>query len=163
MRRPVPWLAIVAVAACLAPAASSASANETIKVISITTWTHKTDALPKGVSVGDTVESRDRLVNAQPQFGLRSGARVGFDHGRFIYTSTDTARYTGEAELPGGTVVVRGDVLVRADGALMIPVVGGSGRYKGAVGFLKVSGDPRPDIYRAQGDVPPCKNCKVHH
>jgi len=34
---------------------------------------------------------------------------------------------------------------------------------KGAVGFLKVSGDPRPDIYRAQGDVPPCKNCKVHH
>jgi hypothetical protein len=104
----------------------------------VTTYVHRNDSPPKGVSEGDTVDSRDRLVNAAAQFGLRSGARVGSDHGRFTYTSTHSAKYTGEAFLPGGTVTVRGDVLVRQDGELMIPVVGGSGKYKNAIGFLTI-------------------------
>jgi allene oxide cyclase-like protein len=66
------------------------------------------------------------------------GARVGSDHGRFTYTSTHSASYAGEASLPGGTVTVRGAVLVRADGQLVIPVVGGSGKYKGVSGFVTI-------------------------
>jgi hypothetical protein len=107
-------------------------------VLSVVTYVHRVDQPPKGVSEGDTVDSRDRLLNATKQFGLRSGARVGSDHGRFTYTSTHSASYSGEASLPGGTVTVRGTVLVRADGQLMIPVVGGSGKYKGATGFLTI-------------------------
>jgi hypothetical protein len=130
--------AAVLAAAWLAPAAASAAGQRTIQVLSVVTYVHRVDQPPKGVSDGDTVDSRDRLLNATKQFGLRSGARVGSDHGRFTYTSTHSASYSGEASLPGGTVTVRGTVLVRADGQLMIPVVGGSGKYKGATGFLTI-------------------------
>lgn len=130
--------AAVLAAAWLAPAAAPAAGQRTIQVLSVVTYVHRVDQPPKGVSEGDTVDSRDRLLNATKQFGLRSGARVGSDHGRFTYTSTHSASYSGEASLPGGTVTVRGTVLVRADGQLMIPVVGGSGKYKGATGFLTI-------------------------
>jgi hypothetical protein len=130
--------AAVLAAAWLAPAAAPAAGQRTIEVLSVVTYVHRVDQPPKGVSEGDTVDSRDRLLNATKQFGLRSGARVGSDHGRFTYTSTHSASYSGEASLPGGTVTVRGTVLVRADGQLMIPVVGGSGKYKGATGFLTI-------------------------
>jgi hypothetical protein len=138
MRQPVPLAAAVLVAAWLAPTAAPASGQKTIAVISVTTYVHRVDQPPKGVSDGDTVESHDRLLNATQQFGLRSGARVGSDHGRFTYTSTHSASYAGEASLPGGTVMLRGAVLVRADGQLMIPVVGGSGKYKGVSGFVTI-------------------------
>jgi len=138
MRRPVPLAAATFLAAWLAPAAAPAGGQKTIEVISVTTYVHRVDQAPKGVSDGDRVESRDRLLNATKQFGLPSGARVGSDHGRFTYTSTHSASYAGEASLPGGTVTVRGAVLVRADGQLMIPVVGGSGKYRGATGFVTI-------------------------
>jgi hypothetical protein len=138
MRWPVPLLAALAVVLWLAVGAAPASGKQKIEVFSITTAVHRVDQLPKGVSDGDIVSSTDRLVNAKAQFGLRSGARVGSDHGRFTYTSTHSASYSGEASLPGGTVTVRGAVLVRADGRLIIPIVGGSGKYKGATGFLTI-------------------------
>jgi hypothetical protein len=138
MRRRVPSAAVLLAVACLVPSAIAANGQRTIEVISVTTWVHRVDQPPKGVSDGDTVASRDRLLNARHQFGLRSGARIGSDHGRFTYTSTHSASYSGEASLPGGTLTVRGAVLVRADGQLMIPIVGGSGSYKGATGFLTI-------------------------
>src|SRR5213080_1764647 len=138
MRRPVLFAAALLVAVWLVPNGSPARGDETIEVVSVTTYVHRVDQPPKGVSDCDTVDSRDRLLNATRQFGLRTGARIGSDHGRFTYTSTHSASYTGEASLPGGTVTVRGVVLVRADGRLMIPVVGGSGKYKGATGFLTI-------------------------
>ena len=136
MRRFVPIFAAGALLS-FSPAAVGGG-EETIEVISVTTYVHRIDQLPKGVSDGDTVDSRDRLLNATRQFGLRTGARIGSDHGRFTYTSTHGASYAGEASLPGGTVTVRGAVLVRADGQLMIPIVGGSGKYKDATGFLTI-------------------------
>jgi hypothetical protein len=62
------------------------------------------DQPPKGASDGDTVESRDRLLNAATQFGLRSGARVGSDHGRFPHTSTHSALNTYELTMPAANV-----------------------------------------------------------
>jgi hypothetical protein len=138
MRRPVPFAAALLAAVFLVPSAVAANGQKIIQVISVATYIHRVDQPPKGVSDGDTVDSRDRLLNASRQFGLRSGARIGVDHGRFTYTSTHSAKYSGEASLPGGTVTVRGAVLVRADGQLMIPIVGGSGKYKGATGFLTI-------------------------
>src|SRR5262249_60322039 len=91
----------------LVPAAGPAGGQKTSGVI-LTTYVHRVDQPPKGVSDGDRVESRDRLLNAMKQFGLPSGARVGSDHGRFTYTSTHSASDAGEASLPGGTVTVRG-------------------------------------------------------
>jgi hypothetical protein len=140
--------------ACLTPDAVSASGGQVIEVFSITTSLHRVDLPPKGVSDGDTVSSTDRLINARAQFGLRSGARVGNDHGRFTYTSTHSASYAGEASLPGGTVTVRGAVLVRADGQLMIPVVGGSGKYKGATGFVTIGPGQKRVLNTYDLDVP---------
>jgi len=137
VRRCVPIFALAA-ASWFVPPALPAGGEQTFEVISITTSVHHVDRLPEGVSDGDTVSSTDRLLNAKAQFGLRSGARVGSDHGRFTYTSTHSASYAGEASLPGGTVTLRGTVLVRADGQEMIPIVGGSGRYKGATGFVTI-------------------------
>jgi hypothetical protein len=138
MRRLVPFAAALLAAACFVASATPANGQRIIHVISVTTYVHRVDQPPKGVSDGDTVDSRDRLLNASRQFGLRSGARIGVDHGRFTYTSTHSATYSGEASLPGGTVTVRGAVLVRADGQLMIAIVGGSGKYRGATGFLTI-------------------------
>ena len=135
MRWPVPALAALL---ALGAAPAHAGGEQTYQVISVTTSVHRVDRLPKGVSEGDTIASTDRLVNAKAQFGLRSGAAIGSDRGRFTYTSTHSATYAGEATLPGGTVTLRGAVLVRADGRLMIPVVGGSGRYRGATGFVTI-------------------------
>jgi len=137
VRRGVPIFALVA-ASWLAPSALPAGGDRTFEVISVTTSVQRVDRLPTGVSDGDTVSSTDKLLNARPQFGLPSGAHVGSDHGRFTYTSTHSASYAGQASLPGGTVTMRGSVLVRADGQEMIPIVGGSGRYQGATGFMTI-------------------------
>ncbi len=34
---------------------------------------------------------------------------------------------------------------------------------KGCIGFLKVSGKPRPDIYDAMSVPTPCEGCKLHN
>lgn len=137
MRWPVPAVVLLG-ALFVVPSSPGAGGEETITVISVTMSVHRVDRLPKGVSDGDTVSSTDRLLNKTSQFGKPSGARVGSDRGRFTYTSTHSATYAGEASLPGGTVTVRGAVLVRADGREMIPIVGGSGRYEGATGFVTI-------------------------
>lgn len=137
MRWPVPAVGLLG-ALLVVSSSIAAGGEEKIAVISVTTSVHHVDRLPKGVSDGDTISSTDKLLNATAQFGKQSGARIGSDHGRFMYTSTHSASYAGEASLPGGTVTVRGAVLVRADGQLMIPIVGGSGRYKGVTGFVTI-------------------------
>ena len=118
-----------------APVAASAGPTETIELISITTYTHQE---PADVKSGDySVDSRDNLMNAAPQFGQRSGVRVGTDVGRFTYTPEHVATYAGVTNLPGGTVKVRGMAFAH-DGKVVIRVVGGSGKYKGATGFLTI-------------------------
>jgi hypothetical protein len=131
----------VATAAVLsfAPVATPAGSTETIQLISITTYSHQE---PTDVKSGDySVDSRDDLMNAAPQFGRRSGVRVGTDVGRFTYTPAHIATYTGVTRLPGGTVKVRGMAFAH-DGKVLIRVVGGSGKYKGATGFLTIGVGP---------------------
>jgi hypothetical protein len=135
MRRPLCMGAAVAAVLCFAPLATPAGPTQTIQLISITTYSHRG---PADVKSGDySVDSRDNLMNAAPQFGQRLGVRVGTDVGRFTYTPAHTATYAGVTTLPGGTVKVRGMAFAHG-GKVLIRVVGGSGKYKGATGFLTI-------------------------
>jgi hypothetical protein len=109
-----------------------------IQVVSITVAAQHRDRSPKGISNGDTVVYHDRLVNAVAQFGKEVGDRVGTDSGTFTYTSDATARYQGTCNLPDGSIILRGNVLAAYGGQELIPVVGGTGRYKGAKGYMLV-------------------------
>jgi acylphosphatase len=47
-------------------------------------------------------------------------------------------RYEGTARLPGGTLKIKGNVRPLANGAIEIPVVGGTGRFASAKGKVLV-------------------------
>ncbi len=135
MRCPLCVGAAVAAALCVVPIAAPAGSVETIQLVSITTYSHQGPADAKS---GDfSVDSRDDLMNAAPQFGQGKGVRVGTDRGRFTYTPAHTATYAGVTSLPGGTVTVRGLAFAH-NKQVIIRVVGGSGKYKGATGFLTI-------------------------
>jgi hypothetical protein len=144
-------LALTAVAALLAPAASQARAQDSlvIKVTSISVKLKATDKPPKGASKGDTVRFQDTLVNAAAQFGRKKGARVGSDSGTMTFTGPGSARFDGRAVLPGGTLTLRGAVVSVGNRSITIPVVGGTGRFRGAKGHLLVGpGEKRsPNTY----------------
>jgi hypothetical protein len=134
-------LAATATAALLAPLAAQARAQETlvIKVTSVSLAAPVVkDNPPKGVSKGDKIIQKDDLLNAAAQFGRKKGARVGSDSGTITFTSKTSARFDGRAVLPGGTLTLRGEVMTVAGGGFTIPVAGGTGRFKGAHGILRV-------------------------
>ena len=110
----------------------------TIRVTSVQTSATDRDRPPTGPSKGDSVSSTDRLVNTVAQFGRSKGAVVGTDRGRLVFTGARSARYDGTARLPGGTLRVRGAVVAVSASVLRVPVVGGSGVYAGARGYLLI-------------------------
>ncbi len=134
-------LASIAGAALLAPLGAEARTQETlvIKVTSVAVAAPVVkDRPPKGASKGDTVFQKDDLVNVAAQFGRKRGVKVGADSGTITLTSKTSARFDGRAVLPGGTLTLRGAVAPVAGGGFTIPVAGGTGRYKGAHGLLRV-------------------------
>ena len=142
-------LIFTAAATLVVPAAAQPRAQETlvINVISVSvkgTPTRK-DKPPKGASRGDTVTFRDSLLNAAAQFGKPKGVKVGTDGGTMTFTSRTSAEFKGLATLPGGTVTLNGKVAAAPDKkSIVIPITGGTGRFKSAKGFLLVGpGDRR--------------------
>ena len=132
--------ALAAAAALLAPLGAQARAQDTlvIKVTSVSVAITARDRPPKGASKGDTVRFRDDLVNAAAQFGRRKGVKVGSDTGTMTFTGAHSARFDGRAVLPGGTLTLRGEIVAVGNGSITIPVVGGTGRFKGAHGQVLV-------------------------
>jgi hypothetical protein len=122
----------------LSAAGGAAAATQTIKVTSVTVSLVAHDVKPKGASKGDTVVSRDRLLNAVRQFGKPKGARVGSDSATVTLTSAGAAVIAGHASLPGGTVTLSGEITPLAGGALLVQVTGGTGRYAHVRGTLTV-------------------------
>jgi len=124
----------------LASAGSAAAAAPTsIRLISVTTSVQATDRSPKGASAGDTVRETSRLLNEVQQFGKPKLAIVGSD----AATSTlsrglKTATVSGVAQLPGGTLILRGKPQPNPRGGIVIPVVRGTGLYVGARGTLLI-------------------------
>jgi hypothetical protein len=126
---------VAAVAAVVVPTAQAE--RLTIVVTSVSLSAKPTDVAPKGTSKGDTIEYRDRLLNAKQQFGRAKGAAVGSDHGTMTFTSAHTATFSGVAVLPGGTLQLEGNV-VSVGKMLAIPVSGGTGRFAKAKGYVIV-------------------------
>ncbi len=123
--------------AAFLPATAQAE-TVTIRVTSVLVSMKPIDTKPKGTSKGDRIVYRDTLENAVPQFGKKTGAKVGSDHGTMTFTSAHTARFDGTARLPGGTVRIKGPVRALTSSILQVPVVGGTGRYASAKGTLTV-------------------------
>jgi hypothetical protein len=138
---------LVLLAASLAAVAgvpAAQAAKLTIKVTSVSLSVKPTDVAPKGTSKGDTIEYRDRLLNAKTQFGHPKGAAVGSDHGTMTFTGAHTATFSGVAHLPGGTLQLGGKVVALPDKSIVIPVTGGTGKFAKAKGYVLVGpGDKR--------------------
>jgi hypothetical protein len=123
-------------AAVFAPAAQAETI--TFSVTSVSLSVKQTDLPPKGASKGDTIVYRDRLLNTTRRFGRPKGAVVGADHGTLTFTSAHTARFSGTAVLPDGTLRLAGGVTPLGSGVLRFRVVGGTGRYAKATGSVLV-------------------------
>jgi hypothetical protein len=135
-------LLALALLAAASFASSAAAAKLTIKVTSVAISVKPTDVAPKGASKGDTVEYRDKLLNAK-------GAVVGSDRGTMTFTSAHTATFAGVAVLPGGTVRLAGKLISLPNRSFAIPVTGGTGRYAKARGYVVVGpgGKRAPNTY----------------
>ena len=134
--------ALIAVLAAAVFASAAQAKTITFSVISVSISIKPTDV--KGTSKGDTIVYRNRLLNAARRFGRPKGAVVGSDHGTLTFTGPHTARYSGTAVLPDGTVRLDGTVTPLANGMLQYRVAGGTGHYAKATGTLLVaSGNTR--------------------
>lgn len=130
--------AVAVLALVLAGSAGAATVTQTIRVTSVTIRISTHDLAPKGASKGDTVTFSDRLLNAAAQFGRKKGTRVGSDAGTLTFTSAHTARFSGRAKLPGGTLILSGPVYSASGGSIVVPVVGGTGAFTNVRGTLTV-------------------------
>jgi hypothetical protein len=140
--------AIVAVFSIAAGSASGLSAPQTFSVLEV-------DESDQGNVIGGF--EFQRLPAAGDRFsfksglyrwaGVKRGARIGRDEGicTFTHVSPDPSTFsadglcTASAFLPAGQIHVQGFVHF-SDGPtrLTLPVIGGTGRYAGVRGYLKV-------------------------
>jgi hypothetical protein len=136
------------------PAASSPPAAVVITLKSISAGAAADDKPPKGVSKGDRLLLRSRLLNVRRQFGKPAGATVGRDQALIAMTSAKAGRIDGIATLPGGTIRFRGEI---GSGGVagQLSVTGGTGRYVGARGTLIVGeGDSPLNTYHLRLPAP---------
>jgi hypothetical protein len=141
-------LVFVAVLATAVTASASASRSLvfTVKTKQGPTVAHPH---PPAGGIGDSYDSSLTLVNAGiAQLGRPRHATVGTM--QFTYTIRKqctsfsprchaTADFTTVTMLPGGTVKAGGRSISIANPEIVIPVTGGTGRYKGARGTVSIS------------------------
>src|SRR5262249_43389807 len=83
------------------------------------------------------IEFKDLLVTTADQLGKKKGKAVGYDAGAVLYTSPTTQTISGTTTFPGiGTLIFKGEMASRKDGTVHVPVVDGTGAFKGARGTL---------------------------
>jgi len=130
-------LVLVALLAALAVPAAEASSSVTLVFTSYTTITKTHDTAPRGKpNAGDTIEFKDLLVAVSTQLG-KKGKPVGYDAGTVLYTSKTAQKIEGVTTFPGvGTVTFEGVMKTGKDGKTRVPVIKGTGSFKGAHGML---------------------------
>ncbi|HEY2776994.1 MAG TPA: hypothetical protein VGI77_03760 [Gaiellaceae bacterium] len=112
---------------CL-PSASSQPAPQVIRLLWIQTSSH-----PDGKKETWT----SQLLNATRQFGKPAGAKVGAEVG-----ISRGRQFTGGIKLPGGVLEYSGKDEHRTRGAIVVPVVDGSGIFAGVTGtYTRSRGD----------------------
>jgi hypothetical protein len=125
------------------PASASAAGvgkSLTIRVFVVPVTRHVKDVPPKRFNLGekskgDTFSGTSILRNAVPQFGKPKGARVGTD--RFVQVWLTPKRLSIDVvgRLPGGTLHAYGVGSIETNRP-KVPIVGGTGVYAGATGFV---------------------------
>jgi len=130
-------LAVALAAFAAAPAAEGAT-TVTYIFTSYTTITKTHDNPPRGKpNKGDKIEFKDLLVATSNQLGKQKGKPVGYDAGTVVYTSATTQVIEGVTTIPGvGTLTFGGEMKTLKDGTVHVPVVKGTGSFKGAKGTL---------------------------
>jgi hypothetical protein len=143
-------LAVAVAAVAVAPAAQGA-ASVTLVFTSYTTITKTHDVPPRGKpNRGDKIEFKDLLVATDNQLGKKKGKPVGYDAGTVLYTSAKTQMIEGVTTIPGvGTLTFGGEMKALKDGTVHVPVIKGTGSFKGARGTLIIGeGDQKaPNTY----------------
>ena len=111
----------------------------TIRLVSTTVSTRVVDRAPKGVpSKGDVLYVHSSLVNQVSQFGKPKGALVGHEYAIDTFLSATRARVKVQVTLPGGTLVVAGQIN-RPTSSPVLPVTGGTGTFANARGTCSES------------------------
>jgi hypothetical protein len=133
-------------------AGANASAPTLIRLVSTNVIQRVVvDRPPAGTSKGDTIFTTNVLTNAVAQLGMRKGAVAGSDAGQTVNVDRAPTTVNILTTLRGGTLRVRGKVRT-VGGAQVMPVVSGTGTFKGATGTLTVQAIPRAgelsDVYR---------------
>jgi hypothetical protein len=121
----------------LAAAPTHAAAPVVLRFLSVTTSDRVVDKRPKGPSAGDRETSTSRLINAFAQLGKPRAAVVGSDRATLVLRDPRTAVVDGTTRIPGGTIRFRGRLRLTSTGAV-VPVVGGTGRYRAVRGTLTI-------------------------
>lgn len=100
---------------------------------------------------GDFIAFRDLLLNrGAAQFGKKPGKAVAWDEGLVMYTSATATTIHVRAIFPGlGTITYKGPVLPDAHGNSVVPIIAGSGAFKGARGTVTIGPgrDSSPNIF----------------
>jgi hypothetical protein len=161
MRAVARWLLLLLTLAGLAAAPAAQGATVTLTFTSYTTVTETHDTAPRGkVNKGDSIDFKDLLVTTSDnQLGKKKGRPVGYDAGTVLYTSANTQSIEGVTTFPGiGTVTFRGAMKTMKDGTVHVPVIRGTGSFKGATGTLIIgAGNQKaPNTYMLQLPHPLC-------
>jgi len=151
MHRVVLGLGFVIAASVMVVPVAQAATRLTLKLTSYTTITQVHETPPKGKPhKGDSIDFKDLLVTTADQLGKPKGKPVGYDAGVVVYTSATAQQIGGVTTFPGfGTLTFKGELETLKDGSAHVPVVSGSGAFKGARGMLIIgAGDQKaPNTY----------------
>lgn len=139
---------IVVLAAVWASSASAISGPQTLSVLEVDGQSMQQMgdfALDRAPAGGDQIGVRNTLYSWA---GAKRGAKIGHDQVviTFItgwgadFSKTATVLFTAQMYLPGGTILVSGYGHIKPDGPShqVIPVIGGTGTYANARGYLEV-------------------------
>jgi len=153
-------LLLIVVGALALAGAAQAGTSVSLRFTSFTTVTKTFDTTPHGkANKGDRIEFKDLLVTTANQLGKKRGKPVGYDAGTVLYTSPTTQTISGTTTFPKvGTLTFKGLMSSRKDGTVHVPVVQGTGAFKGAKGTLIIGAgqNKAPNTYVLKLPHPLC-------
>ncbi len=133
---------MVLACACLALALPARGLGQTVEIdLTSVTTIEDPHVVPHGSHPrkGDFVDFRDLLLNrGRAQFGKPAGKAVAWDEGLIWYTSATTRTIKVLVTFPLiGTILYSGPLVDHAGGAV-VPIVRGTGAFKGARGSITI-------------------------
>jgi hypothetical protein len=128
--------AAVLVVGIVSPAVGSSSGRSKqrdIRVHGVVTEVNAVDAAPVGASLGDQVVFSEKLLSRTTQVGHEGAVRTAVSVQRNEYLCVATFSF------PDGQISAQGLVLFGNPAPYTAPITGGSGKYQGVGGELRVT------------------------